>query len=185
LSANREPRGQVNITSARGGVKNVERFDLTRVYYLHMSAEKGISLAVALTFFGLLGCGTRPIVKHSPEDSTTTFQTEAWKRMTECSAQTERLAAKEEWRGNSEVIGWENHYSPKYERCYVRIQKQFALQPESSFYELYDAFETKFLILCGNSANAELVCRGSVEPARAEDCSKAVCQQYIDEHMNK
>jgi hypothetical protein len=124
-------------------------------------------LAVILTVLGLFACGSRP--ERNPEAVKSAHQSgpkeissssEAWKRMTECSAQAERLAVKEEWgQKNSQVLGWQNHYSPTFERCYVLIQKQSTLPSGGTYMELYDAFETRFLIMCGESANVEMVCR--------------------------
>jgi hypothetical protein len=108
--------------------------------------------------------------------------------MTECSAQAEHLASNSGWKDSlpgdvSAVLGWQNHYSPKYGRCYVLVEYS-AKSPKPVIYsEFFDAFETRLLAMCSRSLDSELHCGLTVEPTHPGDC--AACQQFIDERMNQ
>jgi hypothetical protein len=117
----------------------------------------------------------------------------AWQRMKECAEQAARIAQRLEERPHKDfgIMGWENHYSPKYERCYVLVKY---LNREATknrnlpllFDQLFDAFESRALAICTNSSATEAGTFCSVEP-RADgspevDCGN--CAQFIKDRMN-
>src|ERR1039457_5566447 len=88
----------------------------------------------------------------------TTPRDDGWERMKECAERTDRAAKQAGWiegqrTGNITVMGWQNHYSPKYGKCYLQVNylnQRAETNPNvpSIDYELYDAFEEKLLSSC-------------------------------------
>jgi hypothetical protein len=86
------------------------------------------------------------------------------------------------------VLNWENHYSPKYEKCFVSETHMIAGKDnvvQVGMTELRDAFERSVLAssavsLSGTSGEevAMELCR--IDHERV-DCGRA--RQFIDEHM--
>jgi hypothetical protein len=76
-----------------------------------------------------------------------------WQRSKECAAQAEKLMA--EWHRPSEdrpgksgiAPFWENHYSPKYNRCFIKYTHKIEVKDRTGVFEdlLYDAFERSTL----------------------------------------
>jgi hypothetical protein len=120
--------------------------------------------------------------------------------MKDCAEQAERVVkqikASQIELGSSadRLMDWENHYSPKYGRCYFRASyishdlkqgKDVGVPPFTS--EIYDAFEGRVLSRCTGATAAKLAksfCHVDDDAAPSEgDC--AACQLYADEHMTK
>jgi len=81
-----------------------------------------------------------------------------WKRMKECAEQADRFIKQPDPLRN-QLGGWENHYSPKYNRCYVAITYLNAEAKKNpklplTFDVLYDAFEGRMLVFCGSNSPA-------------------------------
>jgi hypothetical protein len=120
--------------------------------------------------------------------------TELWERSRQCSEQAEKVVKRvEAVRGPhiAVVASWENHYSVKFQRCYVHITYQNRKAAKSLgiplFYdELGDAFENRVLatgssmmIATGRSAAFCSINDGT--PNVPGDCDAA--RAYIDERI--
>jgi len=128
--------------------------------------------------------------------------------MKECAAQAEKVVAERDRRsvafGGHGSDGWSNHFSPKYNRCFVKLQYLTAAKdaikgsPNLHTY-LMDAFERTDIAIAASGPSAELQCRNDENPKECEkgalimweiacridgeqaDCKMA--QQFIDERM--
>jgi hypothetical protein len=102
--------------------------------------------------------------------------------MKECAAQAERAAKSAGWDKDPDVMGWENHYSAKYERCFVGMTRS---APSDVTIELYDAFEGKNLAACKLTefSDAISVVADAETETRMVAVTKSVCQQFIDDRM--
>ncbi len=125
-----------------------------------------------------------------------------WQRMKECADQVTRISKRAGMRtGQGEeigVLGIENHYSQKYERCYVRVSyvdhdwKKADKVTPLMFYDLWDAFEEKLLSVCtdfkvepieipghGRTFN---FCTITIQgEQQSTDCT--VCQRFVRDRM--
>ncbi|MCA1827926.1 MAG: hypothetical protein ABR567_22450 [Myxococcales bacterium] len=120
---------------------------------------------------------------------------ENWQRMRECAEQATRVTKEHksevhEIDRQSWIMNAENHYSPKYERCYLREvvsshpTGRAAADIPSFMTYIYDAFENRVLAECTDETGlklAESFCRVH-EPSTGAGC--AACERYIDEHMD-
>ena len=86
-------------------------------------------------------------------------------------------------------MGWQNHYSPKYGRCYVQvsyINRRAKTDRELPLFydELMDAFEARLLAVCTDASNAGafMFCRVEGDENRRSDCR--ACRQFIRDHMD-
>jgi hypothetical protein len=110
-----------------------------------------------------------------------------WRRMKECADQADRFIKQPDPLRN-QLAGWENHYSPKYGRCYVAISylngdaKKNPKVP-LMFDVLYDAFEGRSLAMCAdqNLWPRSFLCTVQEGAGPKFDCH--TCRQYIDDHM--
>jgi hypothetical protein len=128
--------------------------------------------------------------------------------MKECAAQAEKAMAERDRRsisfGGHGSDGSTNHYSPKYNRCFVKVEYLEAPKntikgaPMFRTY-LMDAFEQANLASSASGPTAQFLCRNEEDPKECEkiaaivwdgacniegdkiDCAKA--QQFIEEHM--
>lgn len=144
----------------------------------------------------LLPFSCQPQGKNKPQESqqkatSGPSQTDNWERMKECAAQTDSLAGREGWvRGDTKshvtTEDWSNHYSPKYERCYVEVSYRNHLAEKDKdlpllYFELWDAFEGKLVASCTNAstAGASIVCESE---SKFGDCR--ACRQFVKDRMN-
>ncbi len=120
-----------------------------------------------------------------------------WQRMKECAEQTEKMAIRAGWKdgqrtGDFTNLGWDNHYSPKYERCYIRVtyMRDAVLEEVRDllplFYdELYDAFEGKLIATCTDTpapkGEASLFCRIEHDESTWGKCQRV--RQFIKDRM--
>ncbi len=120
---------------------------------------------------------------------------ENWDRMRQCAEQADRVARREGWvgtqkaRSDSTVLGWWNHYSPKYGRCYMQVSylnepaKRDKRLPEI-YYELHDAFENNYVATCTDATNSGAGSFCHIEGmGPPNDCS--VCRAFVKERMSK
>jgi hypothetical protein len=160
----------------------------------------------ALTF------GQTPAKKETPPPVKKTAPPAApdlWERSKECAAQAEKMIAAHDAEmvallGAKHSDRWSNHYSPRYDRCFVESiylpqAKDIVKGGPVTFTTLFDAFERSDLastavglapeIACRNEQNSEQCleiarniwkssCRIDNQPT---DCAKA--KQFIAEHM--
>jgi len=117
--------------------------------------------------------------------------------MKDCAEQAERLlkqhkATQRDIDPTTSILDWDNHYSPKYRRCYLRESMLShrtgaeARDLPAFTSEVYDAFEGRLLAMCtGQTAvkTAKVFCRVLDEGSSDGDC--IACQRYIDEHMDR
>jgi len=144
------------------------------------------------------GQASKPTAPPAPKPDT-------WERSKECATQAEKVVAERNLstaKYGSSIAQWENHYSVKYNRCYLRVfylgdKRDHA--PSSSI--LLDAFERSELAASAVGISAAVVQACSGDPNRVEcekntraafegfcsidgqqaDCTKA--QDFIAEHM--
>jgi hypothetical protein len=118
----------------------------------------------------------------------------AWQRMKDCTEATDRAAKRSGWvegkhMGSGIVImGWESHYSPKYDRCFARA---FYFNNDSkrskdlafSYWELFDPFENRSLSTCNDNLvpKASWSCNINGEGQPAGDC--AACIRFATDRM--
>ena len=132
---------------------------------------------------------------------------DTWQKSKECAAQAEKVMA-ERTRAltisGSRDIEWSNHYSPKYNRCFLKIEwmqdDKVAVKGGPMFYMfLLDAFERTTLANSADGPPVEAVCRYDDNPKECEqraafvwklacqiedqksDCSNA--REFIADHM--
>jgi hypothetical protein len=122
-----------------------------------------------------------------------------WQRMKDCAEQADRAARRDKLYegaplfGGYHSTGYTNHYSPKYERCYVAVGyfSRAALtqtvrdgkkKEPMSLDHLYDAYEGKMVAQCSSAEEgAYTVCIIDGQPSTS-DC--ALCNAFISDHMN-
>jgi hypothetical protein len=101
-----------------------------------------------------------------------------WQRDKDCALQAERVAARlelEETRYKSTwILNWDNHYSAKYQRCFMRVRYTGGSDA------LYDVFENSQVASCSNARDAPF-CDIKEDQQRRGDCK--ACFAYIEERM--
>lgn len=126
-------------------------------------------------------------------------QTDNWERARECAAQADRLAKRESWvKGGTKLHftteDWSNHYSPKYQRCYVWVtyselieeKHQEKIGPGNVFVfdELWDAFEQRMLGRCtGDTRKAIQGNFCAIYDGQETRFGCDACKQYIEDRM--
>jgi hypothetical protein len=138
------------------------RRELQRIYTL---------VAVSAVFAGFSFAQT-PAKKTSPAQ----IKPDTWQKSKECAAQAEKLMAYRDSRRIETGVGgaaldWLNHYSPKYNRCFVSANYSVGTTL------LLDAFERSEVAFSDIKASDELC---SVEGKRST-CT--VAADFIAEHM--
>jgi hypothetical protein len=113
--------------------------------------------------------------------------------MKECAEQSDRVAKRAGWvegrrDGDLTIMGWQNHYNPKYERCYVLVSYlNHAAKTNRDlpllYDELFDAFEGRLLSICTDaaSANARVFCSIQADDRPHLDCR--ACRQFAKDRM--
>jgi hypothetical protein len=147
--------------------------------------------------------------KSAEQKQTSKSKPDNWQKMKDCAAQAEKAMEERNRRsvsfGGHGSDGWSNHYSPKYNRCFLKAEYMLvaakdAVKGGPSFYAyLIDAFEQVDLASSATGPSARFLCRDEEDPKECEgraailwnsackidgeeiDCAKA--KQFIDEHM--
>src|SRR5262249_13433567 len=118
-----------------------------------------------------------------------------WQRMKECAQQTDRMTKQAGWvagkrEGILTILGWQNHYSEKYERCYVQVnyanhaaEQNRDLAPV--YDELFDAFEGKLLAICTDAKTAQspVFCSIQDDDSPRFDCG--ACRRFVKDRMER
>ena len=109
-------------------------------------------------------------------------KSESWQRSKECSAQGEKIVAEWPQRRGAAPEDWHNHYSPKYERCFVTVCFTQISKDEKNFPSIFttalvDAFERSTVaatctLLRGNSDCAEQISK-TMRDLELDEISKA------------
>jgi hypothetical protein len=124
---------------------------------------------------------------------TTTY---TWQERKACASQKEKIMAEWEHPADGIALFWENHYSPRYDRCFITIITELTnraqhdsgtgcgerYQGQARFcdeIQLIDAFETSPRL--ANSVSYPAVLGACRIHGEAVDCAKAA--NFISEHM--
>jgi hypothetical protein len=154
----------------------------------------------------LAGCGARHSAQETASEDTVTAGSnvirskDTWQRMKDCADATDLLIKRHHLEEGSEfgldysVWSVENHYSPRFERCFARVdlglKRQAAREAKRDgtldktvpdhYWMLYDAFEGGELTRCSSYASVESFCRIG---GAFGNCSE--CQGFTDDRMNE
>jgi hypothetical protein len=158
------------------------------------------SAKVIAMFVLILACnGCESLTSRRPSDPGPTSFTkpqsiDSWQRMKQCAEQAETMAksvkfVEGERSGNLQTLTWENHYSPKYDRCYIKISYAHYIPNKNAIRgtheELWDVFERRRLSSFTdiNGPEQELFCDIPTDDKVARhQC--AACLQFIKDHMD-
>lgn len=138
-------------------------------------------------------------------------KTDNWQKSKECAAQAEKVMADRDRRlaafggPGSGADEWENHYSRKYDRCFISAyyfissKKPYVKGSPSFSTLLIDAFERSTVARSAGILRPEFACGDAEKPAECEQAvrslNKRVCQindkeadcekaaSFISEHM--
>jgi hypothetical protein len=110
------------------------------------------------------GCRTaaKQIASQGPTSEAVASQTasnhtESWDRMRQCAAQADVVAKRSDWAEGRHTkdlttLSWSNHYSPKYQRCYIEVTYILHRSDRNHIgYELWDAFEGNVVANCSDA----------------------------------
>jgi hypothetical protein len=130
---------------------------------------------------------TAPIAKK--ETATPVAKPNLWQRGKECADQAEKVMADIKTTA-LKISSWENHYSPKYDKCFVSYFGTDSLQDVAIFtHTLIDGFERATLAyvwkrypVTGGSIQLGKL-EGAVRSIDSEDVNCEKAGQFIDEHM--
>ena len=104
----------------------------------------------------------------------------------ECAAQADRLVSRfglDHCPDNRLVNDRENHYSPTFGRCYVRLVRDRALDAFKYRSELWDGFEQRLVATCEEVPEFPVGCR--IEEGGRGNVDCAACRSFISERMSK
>ncbi len=146
-----------------------------------MNYSRAFQVAISSAVVGVLSFAqTPPPKKTSPAQP----KSDTWERSKECAAQAEK--AVEERNSRSVAYGghgsdsWTNHYSPKYNRCFVEVEyfadQKYAVKGGPLFYTfLEDAFEMTNVAESAGGVNYQMLCRAEENP---KECEKNAASAY-------
>src|SRR5262249_28896899 len=144
--------------------------------------------------------GSYSLLHMIPAEANTARQANqlSWERMKQCAERADHLARQQGWvvgrsDGGTRVLGWSNHFSPKYQRCYVEVSYfNDAAESDESLpvltYSLFDAFENKELSSCTDASNLKAgsfceIFAGEAATPIAGDCRE--CRAFVQDRMGK
>jgi hypothetical protein len=115
---------------------------------------------------------------------TQTATTDYWDKMKDCATQAEKIIAERQHgleASKTSIVDWQNHYSPKYNRCFLTITfKDATTSPPDVYRNMSDAFERSSISGFSFSPKyPEGECY--VEDSTLVDCVRA--RAFISEHM--
>jgi len=120
--------------------------------------------------------------------SGTSKQSDPWEKSSECASQAEKTMAASDRdqlaQGFPAAMHWENHYSPKYDKCFVSAMYfEAGKRPSGESFSfvstmLTDAFERRSLAMSISSGGPTGLC--NIGDATV-DCAEAA--SFISEHM--
>jgi hypothetical protein len=103
-----------------------------------------------------------------------------WERSRDCAAQTERGAKSADWDNPKTAIGWGNHYSPKFKRCFALV----TLLGNDARHELYDPFERRNLASCSIDPDLPSHIARAGDESRTDIVTADTCDAFIDDRMD-
>jgi hypothetical protein len=103
---------------------------------------------------------------------------DTWQRSKECAAQAEKMVAEWPQRRGTTPAEWYNHYSPKYDKCFVtlyfsQLSKDEKVFPSIFSEDLFDAFERS-----GSLASTCTLLRGD------SDCAEQIAKTMRDAELD-
>jgi hypothetical protein len=111
---------------------------------------------------------------------------DTWQKMKECAEQADRLTKLPGYKD----LAWQNHYSPKYGRCYAKAIREMTNSEnvKVQFVELVDAFEAKTLAMC----SPDYLPKDKQSWCNVQDDTNDIlnwvgcdaCREYIKDRMN-
>jgi hypothetical protein len=114
-----------------------------------------------------------------------TAKPDTWQKSKECAAQAEKVMAERERRmsakGSLGDMDWENHYSPKYNKCFISatyFNSKGGKDLPAFTNTLVDAFERSTLAQSASAGQTDGFCKID---DKATDCAQA--EKFISEHM--
>lgn len=131
-----------------------------------------------------------------PPRTGTTEKVNNWGRTKQCAERADKMIKAGGWNATNpadtlELFGYQNHYSPKYQRCYIELsihQKNPTDAIPGQWVELYDAFESKNLATCVSEFATEqqkLMCSVDRPDSDSSRVSCSVCDAFINDHMQR
>jgi len=158
-----------------------------------------------------LGCSWLGVAQppNQPPRKSAPAMTDTWQRSKECSVQAEKVMGEIDQRavadGRPRSTDWNNHYSPKYLRCFVSASYfagKSAVKGGPLFSAtLLDAFERSIIASSASGGDPHVMCRSETDPAECEQIAKslwkilckiddketscAVAEAFIEEHMKR
>jgi hypothetical protein len=146
----------------------------------------------------IVSCATKPEptagkAKPSEERASPAPAKHDWQRMKECAEQADRLARKFGWvEGKVDqlmgsITGIDNHYSARFERCYVEVW-YWTNPPKGpgiplTYRVAFDAFEQRVVATCTEQGDKTIYCSVSDRGVSAPgDC--AACARFLAERLD-
>src|SRR5262249_43640695 len=153
-------------------------------------------LSVAVAFGACIACQQQ---SHTPPPAQSTAppvqKVDAWQRMKECADQMERIGKQNKWAegqrtGDLQIAGWHNHYSPKYDRCFISIfyiNHAAAKNPilPLEYEELVDAFENRYLATCTDAHTEQAAAFCNVDLPDGPHSDYGACRAFVNDRMDK
>jgi hypothetical protein len=142
-------------------------------------------LLVAFVTSGCRGNSTAPANVEARAPVARPATRDAVDRAQGCRAQADRIA-QSSLRGDDRPLHWTPHYSPKYDQCYVQLERRIGGRDGSSLVisELWEPFEAVVLAVHTTDAH-DRARRSYCQVALSDDpfTSCMVSKFFIDEHM--
>jgi hypothetical protein len=129
--------------------------------------------------------------KTASAESEGRLESDSWTRSRQCAEQAEQIVKRltQEQRGGPlKIMGWFNHYSPKFQRCFVRVSyfnslaKSDKEQPLLPF-SLFDAFDNREIAFCSSTPSPLCQFLGDDGSEIPGDCIG--CQRFVKERIQK
>jgi len=156
-----------------------------------MDLRRPTATVVGLVASAMLSFGQARVSEPPAEQSS------MWEKTKQCADQAEKvMASKTRELPSEEFLRWNNHYSPKYDRCFIEIRHMLRIVSPNAKHdgvvftgqtgligtELQDAFERKSMAWIDPEADGKSLnkryCKLDDETA---DCGKT--QNFVAEHM--
>jgi hypothetical protein len=128
------------------------------------------------------------------KSTATPSKSDTWQKSKDCASQAERLVSERASKGYGRPLDWYNHYSPKYDRCFLETFNQLAgNEPGGGVLfsnSLFDAFErspiaywyeTHCVGACSETIN--IMVKASPCSIEKEPTSCEEVKTFIAEHM--
>jgi hypothetical protein len=150
-----------------------------------MNCPCAFQVTVSFAVVAVLSYAQTPTNKTAPAQA----QPDTWERSKECAAQAEKVVADRN-RFSVAVNGhgvdsWSNHYSPKYKRCFVKLD--YVLDVKTGVKggpflvtDLVDAFERTSVAESADGVSPKFVCRNEDNPAECERIAVSVWESHCE-----